>query len=250
MEANEVLFGRAIFVQSCARARTLKLEGLRRAGQRNPATDKPRFDRVCLLSHYPARNSFPQKQRRQLHRGCKLISKPCRRWPGLHKAVLDICLRDCICQQTRKAACRELTVAGPWGVRNQFITIITKLFLYTSSLIQQSIATASCLQILGMSPSAAVVFLYRDSTVLYPVKHFWMQLVGKIAIKRYSFGILVIWVLRAQNFLLWELFTGPFFMLFIDICWWHYSFPQLYCIHENLYWMSELLRLRPHQSFH
>lgn len=158
MEVNEALFGRAIFVQSCGRASMLKLEGLRRAEQRNPAADEPRFERFCLLSHYPALNPFPQKQCRQLHRACELINKPCRRWPGLYRAVLDICLHDCICQRTRKAACRELTVAGPWGVRNQFITIITKLFLCTSSLIQQNIATASCLQLLGISSSAAVFF--------------------------------------------------------------------------------------------
>lgn len=113
---------------SCTRARMLKLEGLRRAGQRNPAADKPRFDRFCLLSHYPTPNPFSQKQCRQLHRVCELINKPCQRWPGLYRTVLDICLYDCICQQTRKAACRQLAVAGPWGVENQFITIVTNSF--------------------------------------------------------------------------------------------------------------------------
>lgn len=221
VEANEVLFGQAIFVQRCARARMLKLEGLRRAGQRNPAADEPKFDRICSLSHHPALNLFPQKQGRQLHRACELINKPCRRWPGLYRAVLDICLHDCICQQTRKAACRELTVAGPWGVRNQFITIITKLFLCTSSLIQQNIATASCLQLVGMSPSAVVFFLYSGSTLLYPVKCFWMQLLGKIAIKMYSFGLLMLCPVQGSKlFLIEDCFTGLFLMQFIDIWWW------------------------------
>ena len=133
----------------------LKLEGLRRAGQRNPAPDEPRFDRFCLLSCYPSDSVPPEAVQVTLQ---SLVNIPCRRWPGLYRAVLDSCLHDCICQQTRKAACRELTVAGPWGVRSQFITIITKLFFCTSSLIQQNIATASCLRLLGMSPSAAVLF--------------------------------------------------------------------------------------------
>lgn len=166
MEGNEALLGWAIFVLSYARTRMIKLEGLRRAGQTNP--DEPRLHRFCLLSHYPILNPFPEKQGRQLQRAHELINNPCQRSPGLHRVVLDICRHDYICQQPARAACRELTVAGPWGVKNQFITLITKLCISNSAKYRQCIlpSTVRCV------PLCRCFLVYHDCTLFYPVKHF------------------------------------------------------------------------------
>lgn len=144
MEGNEAPLGWAIFVLSYARARMIKLEGLRRARQRKP--DEPRLDRFCLLSHCSTLNPFPEKQCRQLQQAHELMTNPCQRWPRLHRLVLDICHHDYICQQLGRAACRELTVASPWGVKNQFMTLITKFCISNSAKFRQCIlpSTVRC----------------------------------------------------------------------------------------------------------
>lgn len=215
MEVNEALLGWAIFVLSYARARMLKLEGLRRAEQRNP--DEPRLDRFCLLGHYPTLNPQPEKQCRQLQRARELINNPCQRWPGLYRIVLDICRHDCVCQHPGRAACRELTVAGPWGVKNQFITLITKLCISNSAKYRHCILPSTVRNV----PSCWCFLLYRDCTLFYPVKHFWIRLMGKIAIKMYSFGLLMVCPAQASKLFLMEAcVTGPFLMCFLAICWW------------------------------
>lgn len=208
--------------------------------------EKPRFDTFCLFNHYP-NQSIPEKQRRHLQRAHELINNPCQRWPGLYRVVLDICCHDYICQQAGRAACRELTVAGPWGVKKQFITLITKLCISNSAKHRQCMLPSAVRHV----PLCWCFLVYRGCTLFYPVKHFWIWVMGKTAIKMYSFRLLMICPAQGSELFLMEACVmGPFHMCFLAICWWQYSFPQMYSIPENLYWISELLRLRSQQSFH
>lgn len=69
-----------------------------------------------------------------------------------------------------------------------------------------------------MSNSAAVLYLMALYVILLS-KAFWMHQIGKIVIKIYSFGLLMICPAQHSNLALREAcFSYPFVILFIDIC--------------------------------
>lgn len=120
-----------------------------------------------------------------------------------------------ICQQLGRAACRELTVAGPRGVENQFITLITKLCISNSAKYRHYILPSTVRYV----PLCWCFLVYRECTLFYTVKHFWIWLKGEIAIKMYSFGLLMICPAQASKLSLMEACVmGPFLMSFLAIC--------------------------------
>lgn len=172
---------------------------------------------VLFVQPLSQTESIPERQCRHLQRAHELINNPCQRWPGLYRVVLDICCHDYICQQAGRAACRELTVAGPWGVKKQFITLITKLCISNSAKHRQCMLPSAVRYV----PLCWCFLVYCDCTLFYPVKLFWIWLTGKTAIKMYSFGLLMICPAQGSKLFLMEACVmDAFLMFFLAICWW------------------------------